>query len=85
MKPFFLVTDTTLASRNRLCFRKNLLERIQKLVKTIDDKIRDENLWYDITKDAAKRLLSSGKIDKYEYLTDEDILPSDQSRVINKS
>ena len=26
-------------------------------------------------------LSSSGKIDKYEYLTDEEILPSDQSKV----
>ena len=26
--------------------------------------------------------LPSGKIDKYEYLTGEDILPSDQRRVI---
>ena len=26
--------------------------------------------------------LSSGKINKYEYLTGEEILPSDQSRMI---
>ena len=29
-----------------------------------------------------KTALSSGKIDKYEYLTDEEILPTDQSRMI---
>ena len=41
---------------------------------TIDDKIRDEKLQYDINRDAAKiSPLSSGKIDKYEK-----ILPSNQ-------
>ena len=36
----------------------------------IDDKIRDEKLKYDINTEAAKlSALSSGKIDKYEYLT----------------
>ena len=35
----------------------------------IDDKIRDEKLQYDINKEAAKTsALSSGKMDKYEYL-----------------
>ena len=46
----------------------------------IDDKIKDEKLKYHINKEAAKiSALSSGKIDKYEYLTGEEILPSDQS------
>ena len=36
---------------------------------TIDDKIRDERLQYDINREAAKiSALSFGKIDKYEYL-----------------
>ena len=48
-----LVIDTTLASDNLLHFRKNLLERIQKLIMTIDDKIRDEKLQYDINREAA--------------------------------
>ena len=53
---------------------------------TIDDKIRDEKIQYDINREAAKILtLSSGKIDKYEYLTGEEILPSDQSRVIEQA
>ena len=44
-KPYwFLVIDTTLASDNPSRFRKNLLERILKLIMTIDDKIRDEKL-----------------------------------------
>ena len=45
---------------------------------TIDKKIWDEKQQYDINREAAKTLaLSSGKIDKYEYLTGEEILPSD--------
>ena len=37
---------------------------------TINDQIRDENLQYDINRKAAEiSILSSGKIDKYEYLT----------------
>ena len=47
------------------------------------DKIIDEKLKYDISREAAKiSALSSGKIDKYEYLTGEEILPSDQRRMI---
>ena len=43
----------------------------------IDDQIRDEKLQNDITREFAKILaLSSGKINKYEYLTGEKILPS---------
>ena len=38
----FLAIDDTLASDNPSRFRKNLLERIQKLIMTIDGKIRDE-------------------------------------------
>ena len=49
----------------------------------IDDKIRDEKLQYDINKEAAKiSAFSSGKIDKNEYLTGEEIMPSDRSRII---
>ena len=53
---------------------------------TIDDKIRDKKLQYNINWEAAKiSALSSGKIDKYKYLTDEEILPSDQKRVIGQA
>ena len=53
---------------------------------TIDDKIKDEKLQYDINREAAKiSALSSGKIDKYESLTDEEILPPDQKRVIEQA
>ena len=44
---------------------------------TIDDQIRDEKLQYGINREAVKiSTLSSGKIIKYEYLTDEEILSS---------
>ena len=53
---------------------------------TIDDKIRDEKLQYDINREAAKiSALSSGKIDKYEYLTGEEILPSNQQQIIEQA
>ena len=53
---------------------------------TIDDKIKDEKLKYDINREAAKMLtLQSGKIDKYEYLTGEEILPSDESKIIEQA
>ena len=49
---------------------------------TIDNKVKDKKLQYDINREAAKiSALFSGKIDKYEYLTGEEILPSDQSRI----
>ena len=45
-----------------------------------DDRITNEILQYNIKKETAKiSALSSGKIDKYEYLTGEQILPSDLS------
>ena len=53
---------------------------------TTDDKIKDEKLQYDINREATKvSVLSPGKIDKYEYLTSEDILPTDQSRLIENT
>ena len=53
---------------------------------TIDDQIRDEKLQYDVNREAAKiYALSSGKIDKYEYITGEDILPSNQEQIIEQA
>ena len=52
---------------------------------TVEDEIIDEKLQYDTNREPAKTsALSSGKIDKYEYLTGEDRLPSDQSRIIEQ-
>ena len=45
----------------------------------INDQNRDEKLQYDINRKAVEMsALSSGKIDKYEYLTGKEILPSNQ-------
>ena len=53
---------------------------------TIDDQIRDEKLQYDVNREAAKiSALLSNKIDKYEYLTGEDILPSNQQQIIEQA
>ena len=53
---------------------------------TINDQIRNEELQYDIDREAAKiSVLSSGKIHKYEYLTGEDILPSNQQKIIEQA
>ena len=53
---------------------------------TNDDNIKDEKLQYDINRQAAKiSALSSGKSDQHEYLTGEEILPSDQSRIIEQA
>ena len=53
---------------------------------TIEDKIKDEKLQYYINKEAAKiSALSSGKLDKYEYLTGEEILPSNQQQITQQA
>ena len=53
---------------------------------TINDQIRDEKLQYDTDREAAKiSALSSGKTDKYEYLTGEEILPSNQQQIIEQA
>ena len=53
---------------------------------TIEDQIKDEKLQYDINRKAAKiSALSSGKIDKYEYLTGEVILPYNQQQTIEQA
>ena len=53
---------------------------------TINDQIKDEKLQYDINRETAKiSALSSGKLHKYEYLTIEDILPSNQQQMIEQT
>ena len=52
----------------------------------IDDKIRHEKLQHDINRKAAKiSALSSGKLDKHENLTDKEILPSIQRKIIEQA
>ena len=53
---------------------------------TIEDQIKDEKRQYVINREAAKiSALSSSKIDKYEYLTGEEILPSNQQQIIQQT
>ena len=86
-KPYpFLVIDITILADNPLHLRKNFLERIWKLIMTTDDKIIDEKLQYDINREAAKiSALSSSKIGKYDYITGEEILSSDENRMIKQA
>ena len=63
---------------------------------TIDDKMRDEKLQYDINREIRYENINkiwnakiwklwSGKIDKYEFLTGKEILSSDQCRIIKQA
>ena len=52
----------------------------------IHEKTKDEKLQHEINREAAKiSTLTSGKIDKYKYITGEEILSSDQRRIIEQS
>ena len=78
----FLVNDTTLKSDSPLRFRKNLLEWIYNKIIAIDNQIKDEKIQFDNNRETVKISdLSSGKIDKYVYLTGEEILPSNQKQI----
>ena len=49
---------------------------------TIDDQIKDEKIQYNINREVAKiSTLLSGKINKYEYLAGEEILPYNQKQI----
>ena len=49
-------------------------------------KIRDEKVEYNINREAAKiSPLSSGKIDKSEYLTSKEILLSNQRQIVEQA
>ena len=76
-----------------LCLHQIILEGLKKIflaymikIMTINDQITDEKLQYDISREAAKiAVLLSRKIHKYEYLTGEDILPSNQQQIIEQA
>ena len=47
---------------------------INEQIKIIDNKIRSKQAQYDLDKQNSKiSVLSSGELDKYEYLTGEDL------------
>ena len=49
-------------------------------------RLQIQKLKYNINREASKvSELLSGKIDKYEYLTGEEILPLDQCRLIEQA
>ena len=53
---------------------------------TFDNKFKDEKLQHDINREAADiSALSSSKIEKYDYLRGEEILPSDKSGIIEQA
>ena len=53
---------------------------------TTDDKIRNEKLQYNINREIAKiSAFSSGEFDKYEYLTGEEILTSNQRQIVEQT
>ena len=81
-----MVDEATLPSDNPLRFRKNLLKWIYNKIMTIDYQIQYEKLQYDINREAAKvSPLSSGKINKHEYLTGEEIFPSNQNHITEQA
>ena len=53
---------------------------------TIEGQLKDEKIQYDIDREAAKiSALPSGKTGKYEYLTGEEILPSNQQQITEQA
>ena len=67
-------------------YKKCFAEPYSNKIMTIEYQIIDEEVQYDIIRDAAKiSALSSGKIDKYEHLTGEEILPSNQQQIIEQA
>ena len=53
---------------------------------TFEDQIRDEKLQYHINREVPEiSALSSDKIDKYEYVTGKEILPSNQQQIIEQA
>ena len=67
------MTNATLASDNVLRFSKKLLEKIQKLIMKIDDKIRDEKLQYETEKKQKYHNYHQAKL-----IIGEEILPPGQ-------
>ena len=52
---------------------------------TIHDQIEDEKLKYDINREASKiSALPSSKVNKYDHLSVEEILPFNQKQIIEQ-
>ena len=71
----FLVNYTTLPSDDPLRFRKNLFRIMYNKIMTIEDKIKDEKLQYDIDREAAEiSTLSSLLVKKYCHRINDKLL-----------
>ena len=83
-KPYpFLVIDLLLHQIVLYISAKIIEKDYEKLIMTIGDKIRDDQLQYNVNREAAKiSTLSSVKTYKYGYLTGEEILPSNQRQML---
>ena len=87
-KTIFFFSDRCYScSDNLFTFQKKFcLEKIYKLTMIFHDHIGDEKVQYDINREEAKTsALLSGKIYKYKYLVGEEILSSDQRKVIEQA
>ena len=71
----FLTIDTTLPADNPMKFRKNFSDSpLPEQVKILDDKTKANKAQHDLDREPAKiTALSSGKLEKYEYLTGDDL------------
>ena len=75
----FLTINTTLPANNPLRFRKNLFDVYKKLtvtdhIKILNRKVKLNEAQYNVDRKTAKIFaLSSNNLDKYEYLTGEDL------------
>ena len=77
---------STLALDNSFSVRHNILQKMEQVIMTIEYAIRDEKLQYNINRKAVKiSALSSGKINKYKYVTCEKTLHSNQSHMIERT
>ena len=66
--------------------KESFKNNIKANIITIDDKVRDEKRPYYINREATKiSALLSGKIEKYKYIADEDILLSNRSQIIKQA
>ena len=55
-------------------------------IMTINDQVRDQKLGYDVNRKEAKiSALSSDNFHRYKYLTDEEILRSNQQQIIDQA
>ena len=87
-KPYSpLVIEATLVSDNLLRFRNDLVEIMYKLIMTTEHEIRNDKMQYGINRETEKisSTLLFGKTDKHELLTNEEILPQDQRRMIEQA